>query len=320
MELILKPTAKCNFACTFCSAKNLDIWHMTYIPDNFKIFLKTHNPSSIIITGGDPLTLDPKIYFELLELGTWKISFTTNLKDFDMFPAKWIELFKNPRIGVCTSFQYGSNRLYDQSTIYSEQMFIDIMNKFNLAIGYTPGFIAVIDDTNEKYALKHLELARSLNTKCKINRMMPLGQAYIQYPLYKLINIYLEAYDKKLNDYLDIQTALFNGGCGFNINGMCQSTIRSMMFDENKNIIYAKCEDDLILKDFIDIEQNSLTFDRESINISEHINSKCMFCELFYLCHGCKHNRRLNKLIENHCQEMLKLKNRILEMNWKLQP
>lgn len=320
MELILKPTSACNFSCTYCSAKNMQLQTLTTVIEPLKNLLSTLKPSTIILTGGDPLCVDPKFYFELLELGDWNISFTTNLKDFILNPEKWLKLFQNPRVGVCTSFQYGENRKYSDTVIYTEQMFIDTMTAFKQKIGYTPGFISVIDSTNEHTLFKHLDLAKMLGTKCKINRMMPLGCATEQYPLYKLIQNYLDICNSDYAQYLDITTVLTSGGCGFNINGLCQSTIRAAMFNCSGELQYATCEDDLVLGDFIPVDDCCPLPSRAKLSIADHLTPQCMFCELFYLCHGCKHNRRLNRLVKNHCKEMQKMKSQILNMNWKLQP
>lgn len=82
MELIIKPTSRCNFNCNFCSAGLLKIKTITRVPSELKQVLFTIKPNNLIITGGDPLMMPPSYYEELLTLGDWNISFTTNLKDF----------------------------------------------------------------------------------------------------------------------------------------------------------------------------------------------------------------------------------------------
>ena len=77
---------------------------MQNVSSELKEALEKISPSCIIVTGGDPLCVSPEFYEELLSLGSWKMSFTTNLKDYYENPGKWDSIFKNPRVGVCTSF------------------------------------------------------------------------------------------------------------------------------------------------------------------------------------------------------------------------
>jgi len=141
----------------------------------------------VIITGGDPLCCSPKLYEEILSLGDWNISLTTNLKGFYEDPEKWLSLFKNPRVGVCTSFQYGTGRMWNESTLYDETMFRKVFTKFKDLVRYPLMFISVISEENEDRALDHLRLAKELGTKCKLNGIMPLGKSSVFYPQYKLV-------------------------------------------------------------------------------------------------------------------------------------
>ena len=101
MDLIIKPTEVCNFACTFCSSTNISedkkqILPLQYIKDFLKRFPDTR---TIIVNGGDPLVIQPDYYWELINyLDDNKypaiISFTTNLWDFYKYPEKWVNIFK----------------------------------------------------------------------------------------------------------------------------------------------------------------------------------------------------------------------------------
>lgn len=67
--------------------------------------IKKINPDDVILTGGDPLLVDPSFYEDILHINnTITLSFTTNLWDFYINPLKWIKLFKNSRVNVGTSF------------------------------------------------------------------------------------------------------------------------------------------------------------------------------------------------------------------------
>lgn len=316
MELILKPTSRCNFACTFCSAGNLDILHFQHMTDKLKELLHKINPTNIILTGGDPLTVNPEFYDELLVEGDWRLSFTTNLKDFYLNPDKWLQLFKNPRVGVCTSFQYGEARRWDEDAVYDESLFRKVSEKFSQLVGYSLMFIAVISDDNERYVMKHLELAKSLQMKCKLNGMMPLGNSRHHYPQYKMIRHWLDIQKSELKDYLDASTMLFHGGCNLNTNRQCTSTIRALQFYNDGTYKLTSCEDDLVKDVHQDIPLAETTSQE---HILDPIHPDCMFCELFNICNGCHQYRELNRNVHEHCQEMKKMKNEIMNSGWRLQ-
>lgn len=318
MELIIKPTGRCNFNCKFCSANLLDIKHSTTVSTQLKTVLDTIKPDNIIFTGGDPLLVSPDYYNEILSLGNWNIAFTTNLKDFYLNPEKWISLFKNPRVGIGTSFQYGNKRLWDNNTPYTEKLFIDVMQKFYDEIGYTPPFISLIDTDNEDKALDHVYLAKKLNTKCKLNGTLPLGKSKSFYPTYKMIKIWLEIKDLGLEEYLDTQIQFYEGGCNFNTSLYCESTIRTFWLNERDEVQYGNCEDCSTLGQRIPLDKIRPIPVKKQIEIKDTINDKCCYCELFKLCNACRSLQRINKQTPEHCEEMLKLKPRIIEAKWKI--
>jgi len=122
MELIIKPTGICNFACSFCSAGYLPIIEkrLSRVPEKIIDVIRTTEPTNLIVTGGDALMVEPEYYYHLHEITDCQISITTNLKDFYLHPEKWIKLFKEDWFGITTSFQYGSGRKWDKDTIYTE--------------------------------------------------------------------------------------------------------------------------------------------------------------------------------------------------------
>jgi organic radical activating enzyme len=159
MDLIIKPTEKCNFKCTFCSSthitedKTLEL-DLQYIFDFLKRYPETN---TIIVNGGDPLMMDPDYYWKIIEhldlIGSKaSISFTSNLWPFLKNPNKWKDLFKHPRMGITTSFQYGGGRLKGDLTEFTEEDFWKVSDAMLEHIGYRPDFISVITEENEKEA------------------------------------------------------------------------------------------------------------------------------------------------------------------------
>ena len=317
MELILKPTSRCNFACKFCSAYSSDIMHLERLSSELKAVIQEICPSNIIITGGDPLCIRPDIYEELLSLGSWNLSLTTNLKDYVQNPEKWRDLFKNPRVGICTSFQFGEGRMWDIDTTYDVKRFTDVFDMFLSDIGYRLKFLSVISRENEDRALDHIQLAKKLQTKCKLNPLMPLGKSDQFFPQFKIIQIWLEVFEAGLQDYLDADVQFKHGGCGFNTNLLCSSTIRAVKVDRDGNVVVASCEDDLVnnMQQAVQLKEDP---HEEVIPLSQHLTKECRLCRLFRLCHGCHQMRILNKCVPQHCEEMKKLESRILAAGWAL--
>ena len=70
MELIIKPTGLCNFNCEFCSAHGMDIQHPAdgHVPHQIRDLIMKLKPNGLIITGGEPLMVDPQYYYELHDI------------------------------------------------------------------------------------------------------------------------------------------------------------------------------------------------------------------------------------------------------------
>ena len=99
MQLIIKPTSKCNFNCSFCSARNLKIENTSKVDERIKTYIKEVCPKNVIITGGEPLCASPDWYKDLLNLGDFSISITSNLYNID----GWDFLLGNPYLSLINS-------------------------------------------------------------------------------------------------------------------------------------------------------------------------------------------------------------------------
>lgn len=326
MEVIIKPTGRCNFACEFCSAGLMD----TYVkhPTDGKVqksiidFLdKTKDLTGIIITGGDPLMLDPSYYYELYNRYHVHISATTNLKDFYFNPEKWAPLFHESWFDVCTSFNYGTRRRWDKDTPYTEEMFLKVMDKWKEYVGPdVPSFLAVIDKYNEDTVIDHVLLAKRLNTQVKLNGAIACGRESESYPRYKMFQWYTKIIDMGLGDYESYCSDRFHSRCPRNIDLSCLSTIRCIYEDLEGNIHVGTCDEQISLG--IEIPKDTWypnSCHQEKIKSDEFIHpDKCAYCELFRLCNGCKTNRIISKKIPEYCDEMKKLEEKIIEQGWLL--
>jgi sulfatase maturation enzyme AslB (radical SAM superfamily) len=322
MDLIIRVTGLCNFDCTFCSAGSLYIKHPTNgVPEQIKDVIRTIKPNSIVVSGGEPLLVDPDYYWELLDImheqspkGT--MSITTNLKEFYYHPDKWVDLFNDDNVGITTSFNYGESRRWDKDTPFTEDKFIEIFNLFREKINSdkTLPFIAVIDESNEDTVIKTVELAKRLNTKVRINNATEQGRCTVTYPRYKMFIKYMEILDAGLGDY-EIYTSKYNfNACNLNINMLCKSSIRCCYVDTDDKLHYYGCceEQPEILKDYKN--DNNLIPVPQYPPVAYHVNEKCASCELFALCNGCQSQKK--HYPPEHCEEMLKLKPKLIKYGW----
>lgn len=320
MELIIKPTSVCNFNCTFCAASTLDIQHPNNVSDKLKELIGILRPEGLIITGGEPLMCNPSYYEELLTLCDCKLSFTTNLKDFYHYPDKWTPLFTNPRVNVCTSFNYGNTRLWDKDTVYNEEAFRKVIALFKKRVGYVPPFIAVISEENEHTAYEHVQLAKKLGTRCRLNNALKMGKQGIYYPRYKMFEMWLNIIDQGVDKYEINCAERGTGCCPTNSNLMCRSTIRCAYVDSDHNLHYSDCEDKINMDNGMEIPVETIRPEAkpQPVTYNEAINVQCTYCELFNICNGCSTNREQAKETPEYCSEMLKLKERIVKAGWKL--
>ncbi len=316
MQLIIKPTGKCNFNCTFCSAKYLDIKHSsTDVHPHIKEFIENNKPKNIIVTGGEPLLTSPEYYYNLHNISNCNISLTTNLKDFYNNPDKWKDLFNEPWMFIGTSFNYGSSRRWDPNTVYDEKMFLKVVDKFYKYTNKTSlNFIAVIDYDNEEFAIDHVYLAKKINGIVKLNNALEEGLQDHTYPRYKMYQIYLKIIELGLDKYESNCIDRRNNKCPKNLRFNCGSNIRCLYVDSDDKLHVGICDSMLSIGNEITSEKDI----RNYIEPDEYISPKCAYCELFYLCNGCYMNRSAAKKDPKYCDEMKKIEVQIIKNGWLL--
>lgn len=325
MDLIIKPTQRCNFACTFCSSTDIaksdskvDDLNLDKI---FRFLKRFPETKSIIINGGDPLMMHPKYYWELIDyldknnLPT-ELQFTSNLWDFYKKPNKWIELLRHKRVGVGTSFHYGETRLISDDQVLTEEIFLDIVNKFKELVGYSPPFIGVITKENESKALDTVRLAKHLDTVCRLNYAMASGREGLPYPIGDMYHIYLEIYKEGLAPWeFNTQQMLKRlRGDEFTTcpqNRKCDEGIRNLQPQSDSGYEYNSCGA------FGDDQEYGIDFDAEMNGEKQkplqtspelsYLKDECLTCPNFNICNGCyKTVRDLKQsgLMEYSCQRM----------------
>lgn len=321
MELIIKPTEACNFKCTFCSSTNITNTDKKKKLEHEKIFQfleRFPETNSIIINGGDPLMMPPDYYWKILErieslnLET-NLAFTTNLWGFYKNPTMWTDLFKHPKVGVTTSFNYGTTRRITESKVYTEEIFREVMEMFFNYVGYLPGFISVITEENYATAMDNVYLAKELDVECKLNYALMSGdqkQPFLKGHIYK---IYLEIIRMGLHpwEYNSKQILRMKDSQATTcpLNRSCDSNIRVLQPEGD----YYSCGA------FGDDKSHPISFESEVVAKGPKVRpltldpeiqilkSECLTCPLFKVCNGCKKTisdlKRLD-WVEIHCQAM----------------
>jgi sulfatase maturation enzyme AslB (radical SAM superfamily) len=332
MDLIIKPTQRCNFSCTFCSSTeiaksnkpihDLDIVKVERFLDRFP------NTQTIIVNGGDPLMVDPDYYWQIIDMlekrgmTNCTISFTTNLWDWWLHPTKWDELFRHPQVQICTSFHYGDSRQIRPGQILTEEIFLQLITKFKQDFGYYPSYIAVITEENKHLAINNVRLAKWLGIQCKINYAMASGREGKPFPLGDIYKIYMDIYEEGLAPwehsttqmlarlkYLDTTTCPQNR--------KCDEGIRNLQPVAEDGYEYGSCgslgddrefpidfEKEMAGEFFTPLQDTwELQFQKED----------CLSCPNFNICNGCyKTVKDLKEagLVEHSCKLMKEFRQR----------
>ena len=340
MDLIIKPTERCNFKCTFCSSthitedKTAELDH-DYI---FKFLKRYPETQTIIVNGGDPLMMHPDYYWKIIEHldeinSPATVSFTSNLWPFYKNPEKWIDLFRHPRMGITTSFQYGGGRLKGDLSEFTEEDFWSVSDMMLELVGYRPDFIAVITEENEGDAIKNVELAKKMGVVCKLNyalssgppvkfKNIVMGQEGRPYMLSKIYEIYVDIWKKNLAPWEYNTTQMIkrlsegNTTCPQNRN--CDSGIRTLQPSGDYYSCGAFGDDNLYKIDFEKEMSGKKIFPLKYQPELQSLKQSCFTCPMFEICNGCKKTIKDLKdynMVEDHCFRMKKIAPDIIEAN-----
>lgn len=339
MDLIVKPTVACNFKCTFCSSTYLSENPKDRVQlDEIRLFIQRFpDTQTIILNGGDPLMMPPDYYWAMIalldELGSEAtISFTTNLWPFYKKPQLWAPLFKHPRVGVTTSFQYGDGRRKGDGTVFTEADFIACSDAMLEHVGYRPDFIAVIDHSNAHTVLDTVRLAQRLGVECKLNHATASGKEVVVggitmgnegklYTRGEMYRHYVEIYNAGLMEWeyntKQVAKKLQGHATTCPTSRDCDSGIRTLQPGGG----YYSCGH------FGDDQENPIDFKREMAGEFftplqqfelDSLKQSCYVCPMFELCNGCKKTisdtKRLG-LVEHHCRTMKSIAPAIIQMN-----
>lgn len=306
---------------------------MEYI---YRFLERFPHTQTIIINGGDPLMMPPKYYWDLIahldehDLPA-SISLTSNLWPFYVKPEKWAELFRHPRIGVTTSFQYGSGRLKHDLTPFTEEEFWRVSDTMLEHVGYRPDFIAVITEENEDSVLQTVELAKRMGVEAKVNyaygsgevkdyKSITMGNRGNPFVLAKIYRHYLEIHQHGLMawEYNTKQmiAALQEQPTTCPLNRRCDEGIRAIQPSGRYYSCGAFGDDNQYGMDYEEEMQGA--FHRPLQQPELHsLKDSCFTCPMFAICNGCK--KTISELketgqVETHCKQMKELAPQLLDI------
>lgn len=340
MDLIIKPTERCNFKCTFCSSthitddKSMEL-DLEYI---YKFLERFPETNTIIVNGGDPLMMDPQYYWDLIAHldsinSRCSISFTSNLWPFYKNPNKWKELFNHPRMGITTSFQYGGGRLKGDLSEFTEEDFWKCSDAMLEHCGYRPDFIAVITEENEHLAIKNVELAKRMGVECKLNyafssgppvkfKNIMMGQEGKPYMLAKIYQLYVKVWQAGLTEWefntKQMVKRLRGEGTCCPQNRECDSGIRTLQPSGDYYSCGAFGDDRLFPIDFQKEMTGAKQFPIKLVPELQTLKQACYECPMFSICNGCRKTIKDLKdydMVESHCKTMKALAPAIIEAN-----
>ena len=324
MDLIIKPTQRCNFKCTFCSSTAIAESNNPQSDlelSKIKRFLARYpNTQTIIVNGGDPLMMEPAYYFEIIEYIREhklpaKLNFCTNLWDYYLHPDKWRDLFMCPEVGIGTSFEFSGRKISANQELTLE-LFLTIVKKFESDFGFVPSFVSVVSNANKHRAQELVQLAKQLGVECKLNPVLSSGRSDNIFTTGDVYHIYLDLYEAGLADHeFNTKQLLANLKNGHQSsicpqNRRCDEGIRNLQPKAN-DYEYGSCgafgDDQLYPIDF-ESEMNGASYrPLQSAPEVQYLKEECLSCPNFNICNGCyKTVNDLKKLdkVEESCKKM----------------
>lgn len=335
MNLIIKPTQRCNFACKYCSSTDIAKSNTAHddleLHKIFRFLDRYPKTSQIIINGGDPLMMPPDYYFTLLDyiesnsLPT-TLEFCSNLWDYYKKPKKWAKLFSHEKVNIGTSFNYGEERILPDGRILTESLFLDIIYKFKNEFGHFPPFVAVVTNENISRAIDNVRLAKELNVVCKLNFELNSGRAAGGVTLGKMYHIYLQIFKEGLSDFESNTDIIIKKIKGIESNmcphnRKCDEGIRNLQPESQSGYSYNSCgafgDDQKYEINFEAEMQGGFFTPLQSALEIQYQKEECLSCPNFSFCNGCyktvSDHKRLG-LVEESCIEMKSFRKEILKM------
>jgi radical SAM protein with 4Fe4S-binding SPASM domain len=233
-----------------------------------------------------------------------------------------MDVFQNPRVGIATSFQYGSGRLKGDYSVFTEEDFWNCSNAVLEHCGYRPSFIAVITEENEDSVIRTVELAKKMDVVCKVNYAMASGEQDKPYMLAKIYYQYVKIWQAGLAEWEHNTQQMMNRLRGeatiCPLTRTCDSHIRTIQPEGDYYSCGAFGDDKEKAIDW-DFEMNGgfATPLADSFELNS-LKKGCYTCPMFQICNGCKKtikDLKKHNMVEEHCYNMKLLGPAILASN-----
>lgn len=268
--LCVKNVYDCNLKCWYCSTHGTG-----YIPEKDLIELyRRHNPSDMLLIGGEPMILSPDYYLNLLESGL-RFSMQSNLT---LYTKEWDEVLTHKNFtGISVSGDKFS----------SDQEFFDKYNDLRDLMTDPPMVLIVLDgdyqESLEK-AKRWTTYAFACDFPLRINYLAPMGRA-------------LENKNRllKISKAYDIYTALIDSwvNSGFKIL-QPHTYILEFLTKHNQSIcpFISNC---ISSHSIVDVEVDLSEYSCPALgdlrlgkrDILVDISDKCLYCDFYEVCRGC---------------------------------
>ena len=320
MNLIIKMTNACNFACSYCSVgdpskvTNLNVESIKKFFDGCKELLeyKKDNSLTILWHGGEPLLRDIALYRELQDYAINKLkgidikfSIQTN---GSLINDEWIKFFKEYDIVPGISLD-GYKELHDINRMdkLGNPTFDKVMESILLLKnnGITPGLLMVLNTCNSIDIDKLYDFIINNGCSIKIHSIFPAGRATEREDLTllfsKYVDILIELFKKSIKEersvVIDPLSSLltsiinecsavecsYSGTCGKNF--ICLHEDGEVSFcgrnDATRILMYGSIRDNTPLELYLSAQAKMIR--NRAVYIKEN---GCAECNYFSLCHG----------------------------------
>ena len=299
-SIVIKNTNVCNLSCWFCSTCGKE----TMPVEKVKEIAKKYNNHSAIIIGGEPMTLPPSYYLDILNSGV-EFSMQSNMT---MYGPEWNEVLTHKNFtGLSVSG--------DKFTEF--HVFKGMYNQIASVVGYKPPVLVVMDGpfvSSRAKALSWAYLAYENEFPVKINYLLPTGFAKGQenklLKISEAFSIYNDVFDywKEKKMMFEVQPlqdiykyVIGKGGaiCPF----ICDCIRRDAMIDIEPDGSEYPCP-----------PLGDLRKTKKDIRVE--IDTHCQICDHFDLCKGCSMRNWIVDYREDteYCYQATRLFNKIKQL------
>ena len=206
MNVIVKVTNACNFACNYCSVgetqidQAINMETIKKMVDGLPELLNKIGDKDISILwhGGEPLLMPIKFYREAMDyakehLSGFNLSFKMQSNGY-LIDEKWLELFSEYKVNVGISLD-GYQELHDANrcTKNGEPTFAVVMQKIALLrqANIHPGVLMVLNTSDSINFDKLFSFIRDHELSCKIHAVYPCGRAQLRQDIAPIYQSYI---------------------------------------------------------------------------------------------------------------------------------